>query len=183
MSSSCSSSKFSNSDLTSYNPTNSTSNSAFGFSSYKSIHKSSSKKSSSLRDEIEMRTVKIVDIGYITILYFIFGVIFASLYDKLFGKFVKEEEDKKSIYRVTLELIGIIWLFGVTIYVVRNIVELIPSPLSHVPLSNPKRQFDHSKVKELGTATVFALILFGTSRYFVDKFGYYYDRLGKELNK
>ncbi len=139
-------------------------------------------ESVSVRDEIEMRTVKIIDIGYITIVYFILAVLVSIGYDKAFGIYDPQDDDKKSIYRVALELIGIMWLFGVTIYIARNVVELIPSPLSYVPLSNPNRKFDHTKLKELTSASVFIFIFIGTNRFFKDKFFYFYNRFFKELD-
>ncbi len=128
------------------------------------------------RDEVQMRSIKIVDIGYIAMLYFIFAIIFSAFFDKLLGEWKEDEESKKGMVRIALELLGIIWMYGVTVYFVRNLVELIPSPFSHIPLSNPKLKFDHKKLKELSSATVFTLVLLGTSRHFRKKLDYFYDR-------
>lgn len=124
-----------------------------------------------------MRSVKILDIGYIAILYFSIGVFITALYDKLFGDWSQEVDSRKSSLHLGIELLGMIWLFGITTYVVRNIVEIIPSPMSYIPLSNPERKFDHRRVKELSSATVFTLILMGTSYHFRNKLEYFYKRI------
>ena len=124
-----------------------------------------------------MRSVKILDIGYITSLYFIMGVAVTALLDKLFGDWTLEKDSKKSTVHLGLELIGMSWLFGTTIYLVRNIIELIPSPMSYIPLSNSQRKFEHRRVKELSSATVFTLILMGTSYHFKNKLEYFYKRI------
>jgi hypothetical protein len=130
-----------------------------------------------MRDEIEMRSVKVLDIGYIAVLYFIIGVAFTTLFDKIFGEWTIDTDAHKSTIRIGLELLGMIWLFGVTTYVVRILVEQIPSPMSYIPLSNPDRKFDHRRVKELSSATVFTLILMGTSFHFRLKLEYFYKRI------
>ncbi len=130
----------------------------------------------SSRDEVQMRSIKMIDIGYIAVLYFFFAIICSALFDRLLGEWKEETEKTKSLTRIGLELVGIIWMYGVTIYIVRNVVEKIPSPLSHVPLSNSKLKFDHRKLKELSSATVFTLVLLGTSRHFKKKLDYFYDR-------
>ena len=135
------------------------------------------KVNSYVRDEVEMRSIKILDIGYIASLYFIMGVAITALLDKLFGDWTLEKDSQKSTFRLGLELVGMSWLFGATTYLVRNIIELIPSPMSYIPLSNPQRKFEHRKVKELSSATVFTLILMGTSYHFKNKLEYFYKRI------
>jgi hypothetical protein len=130
-----------------------------------------------MRDELEMRSLKILDIGYIAVLYFSVGLVTAVGFDKLFGEWTLEKDSRKSTLHLGLELLGMIWLFGITTYVVRNLIELIPSPMSYIPLSNPSRKFDHKRVKELGSATVFTLILMGTSYHFKNKLEYFYKRI------
>lgn len=130
-----------------------------------------------LKDEMEMRSLRILDIGYIAVLYFIFGLICSLSIDRAYGEWTLAREEQKSIFRIGIELLGMIWLFGILTYVVRHIVELIPSPVSYIPLSNPSRKFDHLSVKELSSATVFTLILMGTSYHFRQKLEYFYKRI------
>jgi len=78
--------------------------------------------------DLEFRTIKVLDIGYITVIYFILGILISRVFDVYLGKFNKSNDDKKHIARVGLELIGIIWAIGSIVYLSRNAVELIPSP-------------------------------------------------------
>jgi hypothetical protein len=130
-----------------------------------------------LRDEIEMRSLKLLDIGYIAVLYFVAAAVMTVLFDKIFGEWSEVVENDKSSVRIGLELIGMVWLFGVSTYLVRHLVEKIPSPISYIPLSNPGLKFDHRQVKELSNASVFTLILLGTSYHFRKKLEYFYRRI------
>jgi hypothetical protein len=51
-----------------------------------------------LTNDILMRSIKIIDIGYITVLYFTFSVILAILTDKLMGEFDPNIEKKNQYY-------------------------------------------------------------------------------------
>lgn len=102
--------------------------------------------------ELTFRVAKIFDIGYLTVLYFLTGIYMAKTFDNYFGKFDEKLEKSKSILQRTLELIGLMWLFGVVIYIVKNIIELVPSPF------NMLGDFDHLKLKELKNAAVFTFI-------------------------
>jgi hypothetical protein len=141
------------------------------------------KKKTWLRDELEMRSVKILDMGYIAMLYFTFGVLATYLMDKLFGEWVLECEVRKSTFRIGVELLGMIWLFGVLTYGMRHLVEIIPSPMPNIPLSNPERKFDHGRMKELSNASVFTLILMGTSYHFRKKLEHFYHRITNRFSR
>ena len=121
--------------------------------------------------ETIIRTLKVLDIGYITVIYFILGIGFAKLFDKLYGKFDKKQEDSKSFIQQTLELIGIMWISGVVIYIIKNLVELIPSPVNGI------YGFEHQRVKELKNATVFIFVFLFFQTYFKDKLQYYYKNI------
>ena len=91
---------------------------------------------------------KIIDIGYVVVIYFIIGVSLAKLTDILFGTYDVEAEQKKSFFRVCAEIIGMIWFNLIVFYVVRNVVEWIPSPLHGV------HGYDHYRLKELSGAAI-----------------------------
>jgi hypothetical protein len=99
------------------------------------------------------RVVKILDIGYTTFIYFMLAIIIASVMDILYGTYDENVEKQKSVIRKTLDLVGIIWLNGVIIYIIRNIAGLIPSPF------NGLYGFQHSRLKELDSAYVFSFVL------------------------
>ena len=124
-----------------------------------------------LKKEIGFRIAKIFDIGYITIIYFILSIILAKCVDSLIGTFDENKEKLKSKFRQTLELIGIMWLNVIIIYIVKNVVELIPSPFNNI------NGLDHMKIKELKNGTVFLFIFLLLQRNFINKLHYYYKNI------
>ena len=100
-----------------------------------------------------IRTNKMIDIGYITTIYFILGAIVANMITKFQTEFNNKEEDKRTVIKSSLSLILLIWTNGVLIYFARNLVELIPYPFDNF------FGFHHKKVKELGAATAFTFVL------------------------
>jgi len=121
--------------------------------------------------EIIVRSIKIIDIGYITSLYLILGIITAYLFDKYFGVFDKKKEEEKPLFQSIIELIFQLWLIGVVIYIARNIVPLIPFPLNGI------YGFDHSKVKELTSAVAFSISFMYFFRYYEYKSIYVISKL------
>jgi hypothetical protein len=99
------------------------------------------------------RIVKILDIGYTTLIYFMMAIFIASLMDILYGAYDENKEKKKSVIRKTVDLASMIWLNGVIIYFIRNVVELIPSPFDGL------YGFKHGRLKELDSAYVFEFVL------------------------
>lgn len=122
----------------------------------------------SLSNDILMRSIKIVDIGYITVLYLIISLICAIITDKVMGEFDEKVEAKKPIWQLTLEFILAVWLYGVLIYVVRNLIPLVPFPLDNF------HGFSHKKVKELSSAAVFSFTFVLFSKYLKAKLDFYY---------
>jgi len=106
-----------------------------------------------LLQDFLIRTNKMIDIGYITTIYFILGAIVANMITKYQNEFNNKEEDKRTVIKSSLSLILLIWVNGVLIYFARNLVELIPYPFDSY------FGFHHKKVKELGAATAFTFVL------------------------
>ena len=106
-----------------------------------------------LLQDFLIRTNKMIDIGYITTIYFILGAIVANMITKFQTEFNNKEEDKRTVIRSSLSLVLLIWINGVLIYFARNLVELIPYPFDNF------FGFHHKKVKELGSATAFTFVL------------------------
>ena len=98
------------------------------------------------------RCIKLLDIGYVTVLYFVIGFALAVLTDRILGKFDATEAEKKSTSRVVLELLLHMWVYGLLVYFVRNIVQHTPSPFHNVWC------FDHTKVKEMQSATSLQIV-------------------------
>jgi hypothetical protein len=103
--------------------------------------------------DILIRTNKMIDIGYITTIYFILGAIVANAITKFQTEFNNKEEDKRTVIKSSLSLVLLIWTNGVLIYFARNLVEMIPYPFDNF------FGFHHKKVKELGAATAFTFVL------------------------
>jgi hypothetical protein len=125
----------------------------------------------SLNAEFGLRTVKIMDIGFVTAIYFLLGTFLAKLFDTLCGDFDEEKEHKKSLVLQTVEIIGMMWLYGIIIYFIRNLVELIPFPFDGL------YGFNHRQLKELQNAGVFTFIFLYSQQYFKDKLFAYYNRI------
>jgi hypothetical protein len=124
-----------------------------------------------VKHEGQVRGLKILDMGYIACIYFVVGIVLAKVFDKLFGPYDEKEEAKKSFFQKTLELIGMMWAFGIVTYIVRNLIEFIPSPF------NGYYGFNHLLVKELKSATVFTFVFLYFQAHFKAKLQSYYNSL------
>jgi len=125
----------------------------------------------SLGHDVLMRSIKIVDIGYLTVIYVAFAIVCAKLTDRIFGKFDPSKESHKTMVHLSLELVIALWMYGVLIYLIRNIVPLFPFPLNGVG------GFDHLKVKEVTNPTIFVFVFLAYSDHLRNKIKYYYERL------
>ena len=124
-----------------------------------------------LKQEITIRSIKMVDIGFITVLYFILGYSVSLLLNKLYERYVDLKEEEKPTYQLVYELLIHVWIIGIFVYIARNVVEEIPSPLHGL------KGFDHYRVKELHSATTFTLIIFYSQPYIHKKINILYKRL------
>lgn len=122
-------------------------------------------------NDLLMRGIKIIDIGYITVLYIMFSIGFAYITDKVMGKFDEKKHKNKSKARLTVELICEMWIYGVFIYIVRNLVGLIPFPLDGY------QGFEHKRLKELTNPAVFMFTYIFFSDYLKTKLTYFYNKV------
>ena len=109
-------------------------------------------ESHTLKDEIIIRCIKIVDIGYITTLYVIFAGIISYVVDKIFGEYDEKKYENKFLIRLCLEVIAQFIVIAILLYIGRNIIEQIPFPL------HGAHGYDHWKVKEIDSM---AYLIFG----------------------
>ena len=100
--------------------------------------------------DLRFRLVKMANIIYITALFVIFAMFSSIFINKLFLPF---SEDHSLPIQYIL-LVFEISLVLITIYVVRNIVETIPSPFDGVA------GLVHRRVKEVNGGLVMGLIIF-----------------------
>lgn len=128
------------------------------------------------RNDLIRRSIKILDIGYITTIYFILGVVLAVTCDRSFGKFDLKEEEKKPLWQSILEMIVYLWFLGVVIYIIRNIVPWIPFPLDKM------YGFDHLKVKEVTSAATFSFAFLYFQTNYQDKIKYIMSQVTTKYN-
>ncbi len=114
--------------------------------------------------DLTRRSIKILDIGYITIIYFYIGFFLSNWIDQQIGEFDPEAQQSKSTGRLLSECILHVYMIAVLTYLIRNIVPLIPFPLDGI------YGYSHSKVKELTSAAVFVFVFY-----------YYQSNLRKRL--
>ena len=122
------------------------------------------------KKELIVRSIKILDIGYITVIYVMLGIILARLCDKKLGKFDEKKAKEKPIFQHVIELILLLWFIGVVIYIVRNLVPLIPFPLDGY------YGFKHLTVKELTSATFFTISFMYFQVYYQNKIKYIFSK-------
>ncbi len=123
------------------------------------------------KSELGFRLTKIADIGYITILYAVSALAMAKAFDILSKKIDTEPNEQKSSVKLFIEIIIYLWTAGIVIYGVRNLMELVPSPLEGV------FGLEHLRVKELGNAGVFVFIFFYFEESLKKKLTVLYNRL------
>lgn len=107
----------------------------------------------SLYKEIVVRSIKILNIGWSTLAYFIMAVLTLYILNKVYGEFDVKYYEKMSNLNFTIDFLSYIWLIGVIIYIARNIFPLIPFPFDGI------YGFDHNKVKEVTSASVFSIFI------------------------
>jgi len=125
-----------------------------------------------LKSEVRFRFIKIMDMGYMVILYFLFGIFLSKITDILFGEYNESEMKKKSTFRLTAEIVATIWFNMILFYIARNIMEVIPSPF------NGLYGYDHSRLKEVTNTAILGL----TYLYFQSSFRIKLNELNTRLS-
>ena len=113
-----------------------------------------------LQHDILMRSIKILDIGYIAVLYFTIAHFLSIILDRisvfLFGHI--RHDKRKTKTTLYMEILFQIILTGVCIYIGRNIIMYIPFPLDGY------NNYDHFKVKELTTGAFLNVFIFSLQK-------------------
>lgn len=113
-----------------------------------------------VKNELCFRMTKMLDIIYISIISFALVFLAALFSDKLFGIFNEEELNKKKeiyshfgLYLASL-LILVVSYTGIINYILRNIIQLIPSPLNGIC------GLRHTQISEIRSipSTIFLLL-------------------------
>lgn len=130
-----------------------------------------------VRQEIIIRGIKLIDIAYINTIYLTLGAVLSICLDKQLGKFDPKTAEEKSVAILSLEVLLHFALLGMFFYIVRNVVEWIPFPL------HGKFGYDHLKVKELSNAGAFVTVFLLLQVNLKDKILYVSKRLESKLFK
>lgn len=112
-----------------------------------------------------------LDIGLVTAYFFTIGVVFAKIFDKVYGKFDPEKYKKDSPLMIFFEIVFHLFMIGVVAYLLRNIVEAIPFPFEGA------FGFEHDRLKELEGGVVLHTVLILFQRNLHDKIVYFADRV------
>lgn len=99
-----------------------------------------------LKKEAIIRSIKMLDIGILTTIYFILGYFISWGVNKIYYDFNPNEHRNKIV--IFLEICMQIFVIGVLIYIIRNIVQFIPFPLEGF------YGYQHSRVKELSSGGI-----------------------------
>jgi hypothetical protein len=123
----------------------------------------------SVSRDLVIRGIKIVDIVFITAVFFATGYVVGLSIDKWFVDHVfGEAEDphkyhRDSKWKLVLEILAQIIVIAVVSYIGRNVVEFIPFPFHGV------LGYDHMRVKELKTGALLTVFIVMFSYNFHDK--------------
>jgi hypothetical protein len=115
--------------------------------------------------------VKLLDIGLVTIYFFVLGLAAAKGFDAVMGEFKEENFDEVPLWKLFLQIVAQLFALGIIAYVLRNVVKLIPFPLDGVA------GFQHERLKELDGGEVMALVLILFQRNLIDKVLYFVKRV------
>ena len=72
--------------------------------------------------------LKILHIGYFTIIYLIFGYLYTKLFEMIHGDFDIDVENRKPIAIQILELISMLWFAAVFLFIIYRSAHKIPHP-------------------------------------------------------
>jgi hypothetical protein len=125
---------------------------------------------------------KILDIGLVTVYYFLAASLTSLLLDSALGPFkvphLKSDKtaDLYEIGKLCFEVILQFFFIGVLIYAMRNVVEHIPFPLEGVG------GFQHSRLKEIDEAFVFIVVFMFYQKHLENKLYFLRDQLALLFN-
>ena len=111
--------------------------------------------------------VKIIDIGFVTVYFFVFGIAVAKLFDYAYGVFDEKDYKKVSKFQLVLEILVHLFAIAVVAYILRNIVSAIPFPLEGVA------GFEHERLREIHGGEIIGVILLFFQKNLHDKINYF----------
>jgi len=103
--------------------------------------------------EFIIRSIKIFNIGWAAVAYFILAVLVLYILERFYGKFDEKKYEKTTTFELIKETILYLWILGVTTYIARNLFAEVPFPFDGY------MGYDHKRVKEVVNATVFSVFI------------------------
>ena len=107
--------------------------------------------------------VKLLDIGLVTMYYFVLAIAVARIIDTVAGKFIESDYKDVPQWALFLEILLQLFIIGVIAYILRNIVSLIPFPLDGVA------GYNHLRLKELEGGEIMPVLLILFQQNLFDK--------------
>ena len=95
---------------------------------------------SSISNMFHTTGLKILHIGYLTIIYILFGFLYTMVIEFIYGEFNEAKENKKSVFGQTFELISMLWFAAVCLFIVNHTAQKIPIP-SYFNYTHVNEQF------------------------------------------
>jgi hypothetical protein len=106
-------------------------------------------QSKPLNEEIVVRSIKLLDIGYAAMVYFLCAILSVKILNNMSGNFDREQEENKTTWQIMFDIILRIWVIGIFAYIVRNIFHAIPWPFEGI------YGYKHMWVKEVINSAVY----------------------------
>lgn len=110
---------------------------------------------------------------YITVLFFIAGFGMSRIFDSVLPKFDEEKEKESPLIVSILKVIPMLCLTAASIYILRNIVGLIPSPFEGM------YGLEHLRIKEYASSPILTFTIFYYQDNLQDRLKYIYNRISK----
>ena len=112
-------------------------------------------------------TIKLIDIGYVTSLYFVFGLLASKAFDYYYDKFDPEDYKSLPFWKLLGSILLHTFALGITAYILRNLIAIIPFPLDGVA------GFRHHRLKEIGGGVMLSVILVLFQNNLINKVNYF----------
>jgi hypothetical protein len=127
-------------------------------------------------DRFYIGGIKILHIGYLTIIYILFGFLYAMVIEFIYGDFDILIENKKSIFTQTLELIFMLWFAAVCLFIVNHTARNLPMP------SYFKGYDQSAHINELRGAGVLVFLFMFFQSHIFSKLRHNYIRLTRQTD-
>ena len=128
-------------------------------------------------NELLFRLIKITDMSYVTVLFFIYAYIVGYYLNEFFTYIYGTEFDKKTTVILFCEVMSQVVCIGILSYIGRNVVQSIPFPLDGV------NGYEHSRIKELVNGAFIPVFIIMFQYSMQDKLAFIKNRFQQRGNK